>query len=111
MTNPLTTSPHPAMHRYSHLAAIITAAAISVLAGCAAVTYDVAQDAAIKACDQRPTVNDRDDCRKQHQTSYEQYERQRQDVVERGTEKPVATKSNTPLCFKRASSGEVVCPN
>jgi hypothetical protein len=94
-----------------HRALIVVTTTAGLLSGCAAVTYDVAQDSAKRACDKHAYLNERDACRKQHEMTYEHYEQQRQGIAQHGTEKPVAKKDDGSLCFKRATTGQTVCPN
>lgn len=60
------------------------------LSGCAFV-YDVQQDAAQHQCEKLMDWNDRKTCLQQNKTTYEQYEKQREDLRTKGTEKKIAT--------------------
>ncbi|MFZ6722165.1 hypothetical protein [Undibacterium sp. Ji49W] len=56
------------------------------LSGCAFV-YDVQQDAAQRQCEKLMDWNERKTCLQQNKTTYEQYEKQREDLRTKGTEK------------------------
>ncbi len=52
----------------------------SLLQACS-VAYDLQQDAAINACQKIVDWSQRSECIKKNQTSFDQYEKQRQDVI------------------------------
>lgn len=56
------------------------------LTGCE-VVYDSQQQNALNDCDKLLSWNDRSECIKQNKKSYDQYEKQRKDLMEKGTEK------------------------
>ncbi len=51
------------------------------------VAYDLQQDAAIDACKKIVDWNQRTECLNKNKTSFEQYEKQRQDVMNKKTDK------------------------
>lgn len=61
-------------------------AASSFLQACS-VAYDLQQDAAIDACKKIVDWNQRTECLNKNKTSFEQYEKQRQDVINKKTDK------------------------
>ncbi|WP_422943864.1 hypothetical protein [Undibacterium sp. TJN19] len=62
---------------------------ICVQAGLTAcsVAYDLQQDAAERQCEKIMDWNERKTCLQQNKTTYEQYEKQREDLRTKGTEK------------------------
>ncbi|MFZ6768325.1 hypothetical protein ACO0LM_14780 [Undibacterium sp. Di26W] len=56
------------------------------LSGCA-FFYDMQQDVAQHQCEKRMDWNERKTCLQQNKTTYEQYEKQREDLRSKGTEK------------------------
>lgn len=84
--------------------------AMSLLGACS-VIYDSQREASNKACLSITVQDERNNCLKRNEASHAQYEKQRQDVAERGTEKKTAPQDDKRLCFKRESTGETVCPN
>lgn len=52
-----------------------------------AVVYDIQQDANQRQCEKLQDWNDRKSCLAQNKTSYEQYEKQREDLRTKGTER------------------------
>ncbi len=56
------------------------------LSGCA-VVYDMQQDTAQHQCEKLMDWNERKTCLQQNKTTYEQYEKQREDLRTKGTEK------------------------
>ena len=57
-----------------------------ILSGCA-VIYDVQQDAAQRQCEKLTDWNERKTCLQQNKTTFEQYEKQRDDLRTKGTER------------------------
>ena len=51
------------------------------------VAYDLQQDAAQRQCEKIMDWNERKTCLQQNKTTYEQYEKQREDLRTKGTEK------------------------
>jgi hypothetical protein len=51
------------------------------------VVYDIQQDAAQHQCEKIMDWNERKTCLQQNKTTYEQYEKQREDLRTKGTEK------------------------
>ena len=94
------------MHRVIRTLLLAFAAA---LAGCA-LGYDLAQDRAAAACKQIPLGDERLACEKRSQVSYEQYEKDRQ-KANPGSVPPADPPKENSLCFRRAATGELVCPN
>lgn len=82
-----------------------------LLTSACSVIYDSQRELARKSCHELATLQERNECLKRQDTNYSQYEKQRQDVQENGTEKKAAPKKDNSLCFKRESTGELVCPN
>lgn len=64
----------------------IVSASQMVLSGCG-VVYDLQQDAAQRQCDKLIDWNDRKACLQQHKTTYDEYEKQREDLRTKGTER------------------------
>ncbi len=58
----------------------------SLLQACS-VAYDLQQDVAIDACKKIVDWNQRTECLNNNKTSFEQYEKQRQDVINKKTDK------------------------
>jgi hypothetical protein len=56
------------------------------LGGCA-VPYDIMQDQAIDACKKIDDWNERNHCLAKNKTSYETYEKQRQELLNKKTDK------------------------
>ncbi|MFZ6875278.1 hypothetical protein ACO0LF_24695 [Undibacterium sp. Di27W] len=57
-----------------------------VLTGCS-VMYDLGQDANQRQCEKLQDWQERKTCLQQNKTSYDEYEKQREDLRTRGTEK------------------------
>jgi hypothetical protein len=55
---------------------------LCTLAGCA-VSYDIMQDQAIDACKKIDDRNERNNCLAKNKTSYEEYEKQRQELLKK----------------------------
>ncbi|MFZ6774013.1 hypothetical protein ACO0LB_14985 [Undibacterium sp. SXout7W] len=66
---------------------IILLLGMSLLLNACAVVYDSAQGAAKKECDKIMDWNDRTMCMQQNKKSYDQYEKDRQNLIRHGTEK------------------------
>jgi len=66
---------------------IILLLGVSLLLNACAVVYDSAQGAAKNACDKIMDWNDRTTCMQQNKKSYDQYEKDRQNLIRKGTEK------------------------
>ena len=60
---------------------------MSLLLNACAVVYDSAQSAAKKECDKNMDWNDRSRCMQQNNQSYEQYEKDRQNLMRKDTGK------------------------
>jgi hypothetical protein len=90
-------------------AALATLATLVTLGGCAEWVYDMRQASALQSCDKLVLSSEQQDCRKRNGRSYADYEKVRD---QQGRRDPAggAAKADA-LCFKRASSGETVCPN
>lgn len=56
------------------------------MTGCA-VVYDIGQDSNQRQCEKLQDWNERKTCLQQNKTTYEQYEKQREDLRTKGTEK------------------------
>ncbi|MBI1772393.1 MAG: hypothetical protein HYR68_08630 [Burkholderiales bacterium] len=56
------------------------------MTGCA-VVYDIGQDSNQHQCEKLQDWNERKTCLQQNKTTYEQYEKQREDLRTKGTEK------------------------
>ena len=59
---------------------------VCLLQGCS-VAYDMQQDAAIDACKKIVDWNQRTECLNKNKTSFEEYEKQRHEVINKKTEK------------------------
>ncbi len=75
------------MSKISSVLVAMSLAASGLLAGCSALVYDMQQDTALNACEKIVDWNERSSCRKQHQKTYEEYEKQRKDILKKGSEK------------------------
>lgn len=64
----------------NYFSLLVLVCAASVLQACS-VAYDLQQDAAIDACKKMVDWNQRAECLNKNKTTYEQYEKQRQDVI------------------------------
>lgn len=93
-----------------HLRLSLALGALSLLGACS-VIYDSQREVTNKACLNITVQDERNACLKNNAASHVQYEKQRQDMLERGTEKKAVPKNDQGLCFKRESTGETVCPN
>lgn len=58
----------------------------SLLSACS-VVYDLQQNAALETCDKIVDWNERSACKAKNKTTFEQYEKQRKDILIKGTEK------------------------
>jgi 3-hydroxy-3-methylglutaryl CoA synthase len=56
------------------------------LLGACSVIYNVQQDTALSACEKLDDWNQRTECKKRHQTSFADYEKQRKEVIKKGAE-------------------------
>lgn len=79
------------------------------LASCG-LLYDVGQQDASRSCEREVTHTEREACRQKYAKTYEQYEADRQATRGAGTGPKDGPKEKS-LCFRRASTGELVCPN
>jgi hypothetical protein len=66
--------------KYVSILMLVTAT--SALQACS-VAYDLQQDAALDACKKIVDWNQRTECLNKNKTTYEQYEKQRQDVIKK----------------------------
>lgn len=83
--------------------------AVLPTAGCS-LLYDIGQQDASRVCEKALSVIDRNACLKKYAKPYELYEAERlgQTVTKRPGE---GSGNDRALCFRRAASGELVCPN
>ncbi len=96
------------MSRLCRYAAFLLAA--TTLGGCA-VVYESQQASARKQCEALPNVEEWKACIARNRTTYEQYEKQREGTRPVPAE-PAADKPKVPAnCYRRASTGELVCAN
>ena len=92
--------------------ALISAAAAACLvsvSGCS-VLYEIGQEEAARACKKEVMQADRMACERRFSKTYEQYEKERQAVRNPRSDTNTGGAANS-LCFRRASTGELVCPN
>lgn len=66
----------------NYFSLLILIAATSALQACS-VAYDLQQDAALDACKKIVDWNQRTECLNKNKTTYEQYEKQRQDAIKK----------------------------
>lgn len=90
---------------------LILTLGLGLMTGCSPALYAGYQDAAKLSCENLSTIEDRIACRKQNSMPHDQYEKQRQDLRDNAPTKKAEEKGNAPLCFKRESTGQIVCPN
>jgi type II secretory pathway component PulJ len=89
---------------------IAIALASLALAACS-VMYDSQQMSSLKSCEKLQNMAEMKDCYQQRQPAFDQYEKQRE-VLQSGQSEQSSEKQKTPgNCFKRAATGELVCPN
>ena len=75
------------------------------------VLYDSQQMGARKSCEKLLNMEEMKACYQQPQPRFDQYEKQRE-VLQSGQSEQLPAKQKTPKnCFKRAATGEMVCPN
>ena len=92
-------------------APLILTLGMGLMTGCSPALYAGYQDAAKLSCENLSSIEERVACRKQNSMPHDQYEKQRQDLRDNGPEKKTEEKGNANLCFKRESTGQIVCPN
>ena len=89
---------------------LISITILSLLSGCSAL-YNGQRDVARNACEQLAGIEERITCRQRNAMPYEEYERQRQQLHNQQQDEKALDKDNSALCFKRQSTGQLVCPN
>ncbi len=65
--------------------AAVLVSLLSFFGGCS-VLYDGQQSNALNACEKLDDWNQRVECKKRHQTSFDEYEKQRKDAMKKGAE-------------------------
>jgi len=80
------------------------------LAGCD-VLYNSQRQGSLKSCEKLVNMEEMKACYQQPQPPFEHYEKQRE-VLQSGQSEQTPEKTKpTGNCFKRAATGEIVCPN
>lgn len=99
--------------RPTALAATLLVAA-ATLGGCALV-YDVREQSEVRQCRQLPDKTDRELCDQRLRDTRRAFEKRQAEQARQDAPaiKPVAPPDARPagLCFRRAATGELVCPN
>jgi len=90
---------------------IIIALSSLALAGCSGL-YDSQRMSSLKSCEKLVNMEEMKACYQQPQPPFDQYEKQRE-VLQSGQSEQQSPAKQKPAgnCFKRAATGEVVCPN
>ena len=75
------------------------------LSGCE-VFYNIGMQDSARKCDDLATPEQRAECKKNYSKSFDDYEKDRRRAVD-----GEPAKKRDSLCFRKAQTGELVCPN